>query len=80
MLLRLSWLEPCNDRAQIFRADPPVRLIILPRISFRGPGGRGKGRTDSVTSAWMVWGVAPGITWVTRQDVKRIKAQLESDQ
>lgn len=49
MLLRLSYLEPCNDRAEFLSAHPPS-LIILPRISFTGDG-----KSDSVTCAWMVW-------------------------
>ena len=83
MLLRLSWLEPCADRADIFKDTPPSRLIILPRIAFKGPGGKGN-RTDSVTSAWIVWdhddsdaSVTPGISWVTRADVARLSGQLD---
>ena len=83
MLLRLSWLEPCGDRIDIFTEAPPSRLVILPRISFKGPGGRGKSKTDSVTSAWVVWdhddsdaSVEPGISWGTRADVARIKGGL----
>jgi hypothetical protein len=50
MLLRLSFLEPCADRARFLAEHPPTELIILPRISFTGDGN-----TDSVTTAWMVW-------------------------
>lgn len=50
MLLRLSFLEPCKNRAQFLRDYPPTDLIVLPRISFTGDG-----KTDSVTCAWMVW-------------------------
>lgn len=49
MLLRLSWLEPTDDRAEFLAAHPPA-VIGLPRHDFRGDGS-----TDSVTSAWMVW-------------------------
>lgn len=48
-LMRLSWLEPCDDRADILTQFPPDRVIVLPRFSFRGTG------TDLVTVAWYVW-------------------------
>ncbi len=54
MLLRLSYLEPCADRADFLSQYPPTTLIVLPRISFTG-----NGKTDSVTCAWMVWSKIP---------------------
>jgi len=50
MFLRLSYLEPCQNRAEWLDAHPPTKLIVLPRISFTGDG-----RTDSCTTAWMIW-------------------------
>lgn len=50
MLLRLSYLEPVEDRGAWLNQHPPTDLIVLPRISFTG-----NGKTDSVTCAWMVW-------------------------
>lgn len=50
MLLRLTYLEPCEGRALWLSINPPHRLIVLPRISFTGDGA-----TDSVTCAWFVW-------------------------
>lgn len=50
MLLRLSFLEPVEDRGAWLNEHPPTTLIVLPRISFTG-----NGKTDSVTCAWMVW-------------------------
>lgn len=50
MLLRLTWLEPTRDRADLLGRCPPTKLIVLPRYSFTGDG-----KTDSVTCAWMVW-------------------------
>lgn len=50
MLLRLSYLEPTEDRGAWLNAYPPTKLIVLPRISFTG-----NGKTDNVTVAWMVW-------------------------
>lgn len=49
-VLRLSWLEPTQARADFLAAHPPTRLIVLPRHDFKG-----RGSTDSVTSAWFVW-------------------------
>lgn len=53
MLLRLSFLEPCDNRSWLAQT-PPNDLIILPRISFTG-----NGKTDSCTTAWFVWYKAP---------------------
>lgn len=50
MLLRLSFLEPVEDRGAWLNQHPPTKLIVLPRISFTGDG-----KTDSVTCAWMIW-------------------------
>lgn len=50
MLLRLTYLEPCEGRALWLANNPPSALIVLPRISFTGDG-----KTDSATCAWMVW-------------------------
>jgi hypothetical protein len=50
MLLRLSYLEPCKNRAAWLRKYPVSKLIVLPRISFTGDG-----KTDSVTCAWFIW-------------------------
>ena len=53
-LLRLSYLEPCGNRGAWLQAHAPymTNLIIFgqPRPSFTG-----NGRTDNVTTAWMVW-------------------------
>jgi hypothetical protein len=50
MLLRLSWLEPTADREDFLSGYPPSQMIVLPRYSYTG-----NGKTDSVTSAWMIW-------------------------
>lgn len=55
LLLRLSWLEPTEDRGPWLEQYPPTRLIVMPRWDFRGNGD-----TDSVTAAWMVWARSPG--------------------
>jgi hypothetical protein len=50
MLLRLSFLEPVENRGVWLNFYPPTNLIVLPRISFTGDG-----KTDNVTCAWMIW-------------------------
>lgn len=50
MFLRLSFLEPTEDRGPWLAAHPPDDLIVVPRISFTGDG-----KTDNVTCAWMIW-------------------------
>lgn len=55
-LLRISFLEPVEARAQLLSRRPPTRQIVLPRMSFTGDG-----KTDSVTCAWFVWALKPGL-------------------
>lgn len=51
MLLRITYLEPCEKRGSWLQENPISRLIIFnPRPRFRA----GKG-TDSATVAWFVW-------------------------
>lgn len=50
MLLRITWLEPCDGREAFLARYPPWQLIVLPRISFTGDG-----RTDAATCAWFIW-------------------------
>lgn len=50
MLLRYSYLEPCDDRGEWLGHHPPDQLISVPRISFTGDG-----KTDLVATAWFVW-------------------------
>lgn len=53
-LLRLSYLEPCKDRADWLQknADHLANVLILnPRSSFR----KGSSGGDQVTVAWLVW-------------------------
>ena len=54
MLLRLSYLEPCSDRADWLKeyADNLTNVIIFnPRPRFR----EGISGSDNVTVAWLVW-------------------------
>lgn len=73
MLLRLTYLEPCTRsrrkdairRGFWLRDHPPTDLIILPRYSYTGDG-----KTDSVTSAWMVWDKRKGVGIVQSHEVR----------
>jgi hypothetical protein len=49
-ILRLSWLEPTAARQRFLAEHPPAKVIVLPRHDFKG-----RGATDSVTSAWFIW-------------------------
>jgi hypothetical protein len=52
MLLRLSYLEPCENRAGWLVEHPPAKVIVFnPRPRFRADTGG----TDSVTTAWFIW-------------------------
>ena len=52
MLLRLSYQEPCQNRAQWLAGHAQGLTIAYPpsRLSFTGDG-----KTDSVATAWFVW-------------------------
>jgi hypothetical protein len=50
MLLRLSWLEPCQEREDIFRKSPPTDVLILPRVQFINAPG-----SNNMTSVWVIW-------------------------
>jgi hypothetical protein len=50
MMLRLSFLEPTKARGPWLKAHPPDQMIVMPRHSFTG-----NGKSDSVTTAWMIW-------------------------
>lgn len=64
MLLRLTFLEPTNDRGPWLAEHPPTYQLTLPRYSFTGDGN-----TDSVTTAWFVW--EKGVTAQTNIVVPR---------
>lgn len=49
-LLRLSFMEPTEERGEWLEKNPPTGRITLPRYSFTN-----NGKTDSVTSEWMIW-------------------------
>lgn len=52
MLLRLSYLEPCNGRAKFLQNIPLSHLLVFnPRPQFRTDTSG----TDSCTVAWFVW-------------------------
>lgn len=65
-LLRKTFLEPTGvegkpkpgDRGPWLAANPPTRIIGLPRHKFRGKG------SDSVSADWMIWERVPDKTLV----------------
>lgn len=57
MMLRISFLEPTayvNPRGPFHEANPPTRMLVMPRHSFTG-----NGKSDSATTAWMIWAKVP---------------------
>lgn len=57
MMLRISFLEPTdtrNPRGPFLEAHPLSRLLVMPRHSFTG-----NGKSDSATTAWMIWSKVP---------------------
>lgn len=84
MLVRLTFLEPTNERAPWLKANPPSRVLVLPRWSFLNNGA-----TDSATYAWVIWerGEASGVpmAFYSREDFaqhyvrkKRVKPSLDA--
>lgn len=51
ILVRLSFLEPTYDRQSFLDENPPDIIIVNPRTSFTEDG-----KTDSVTTCWLIWG------------------------
>lgn len=74
MLLRLSWLEPTDERGEWLAAHSPRTVIVLPRHDFRGNGS-----TDSVTSGWVIWSqyavCDAGVQIVTKRERDEFIAQ-----
>lgn len=74
MLLRLSYLEPVENRGAWLNEHPPTQLIVLPRISFTG-----NGKTDNVTCAWMVWEKRKTGTITVAANPKFVTVRVESN-
>lgn len=70
LLVRLSVLEVCKGRERI-EMMPPDRIVVLPRIKFRGKG------SDLVTCAWMVWLTGQSEPSAIRTYSKRTARSLE---
>ncbi len=74
-ILRLSWLEPTVARQRFLEKHPPCTLIVMPRWDFKG-----RGQTDSVTSAWFIWeqgrsSATRGIEIVTKDERDELIAE-----
>lgn len=73
MIQRLSFLEPTAadnparkqyPRGPFLAEHPPDRMIVLPRYSYTG-----NGKSDSVTTAWMIWFTdVAWVGWAQEQD------------
>ena len=80
--LRLSFLEPCADRAQLLKQHPPTHMIVLPRVVYRKQSVGSS--HDWVTEAWFIWckdGVhleIPSIGFVTRDDFDGLVKLVEN--
>jgi len=79
MLLRISWIEPTEDRGEFLAATPPTRQIVLPRWNFRGRPDVKEGGGDMVPTAWFVWAKVPwfcppGIDVVTKREMRELIA------
>lgn len=64
MLLRLSFLEPCQNRFGLLRDFPPSLELVIPRPRYVD------GSTDSVTSVWLYWIKEDG-RWLPLQEEGR---------
>jgi len=82
MYMRVTWLEPSEDRALLFKQYPPTDILFLPRNDFVLPSGK-KLKGNNCSSAWIVWDrslnkpsdEAYGLTrnkWYNRNDVENI--------
>lgn len=49
-LLRLSYLEPCQNRRDFLVKFPPSFVFVNKRVSFTNDG-----KSDSCTTAWIIW-------------------------
>ncbi|MEO1432815.1 MAG: DNA cytosine methyltransferase, partial [Cyanobacteria bacterium J06633_8] len=54
VFVRLSFLEPCSDRADFLKKHPPTKILYLPRFCFRKDKNR-KWSTDSATIVCLIW-------------------------
>lgn len=57
MMLRISFEEPTakvNPRGPFLERRPLSRKLVMPRHSFTG-----NGKSDSATTAWMIWAKVP---------------------
>jgi len=62
-LVRMSILEPCDNRVNLLQELSPSYVLYLPRPRFKW------GKTDSVTSVWLVWVRGDDGAWLpTRQN------------
>jgi hypothetical protein len=64
LLLRVTFLEPCENRGLFLQEHPPAQIIVLPRYSFTQ-----NGKSDSATCAWMTWIAGDGAQYWSRRGI-----------
>lgn len=80
--MRVTWLEPSEERALLFKDFPPTDILFLPRQDFILPNGKIM-KGNNCSSAWVIWNKnKPAVTvggtsysrnkWFNRSDVEKI--------
>lgn len=68
-LVRLTFLEPCNNRVDIFKDNPPSKIIFLNRTKFKEENG--KVGSDLCSHCWIIWDdtqVDEPLVWETNKE------------
>lgn len=79
-LVHQSFLEACEDRADLLRSDRLARIYGIGRVDYRTPSGTAGGApTDA--SRWLVWSDEPTdgpvMRWASDREIERAKGQCE---
>lgn len=83
-LVRITWIEPCNDRQDIFSGTficdeypvaRPSSIGVLPRIQYSSPDAETS--SNPATSAWFLWVPRDEsdttLWWWTKDDRDRVR-------
>lgn len=54
MVLRLNWLEVCDDRAKFLKKHPPTTILNVPRFCYTR-SAKGKWATDQCPTNLYCW-------------------------
>ncbi len=85
--MRVTSLEPSEDRATLYKYYPPTDMLFLPRNDFILPSGR-KMKGNNSSSVWIIWdrqleardSHGRHLTrskWLNREEMKRIEEIYE---